>query len=129
MISTLQAFLIQAAKEQEKKEIEVSQRICQKFTIRALSMEEWDAIQKKSTNPENRERVDSMGMLKRTAIEGCADPNYKSEEFLNALGVHTSEEALNKTLKAGEVVKVANAILKFSGFGESVEDARKEAQD
>ena len=43
--------------------------------------------------------------------------------------MNTPTEALNKTLKAGEIVKLANAVLKLSGFGESVEEARKEAQD
>lgn len=129
MISTLQAFLIQAAKEQSEKEISVSKRFDQKFRIRALSMDEWERIQQLSTNPESRERVDSLGMLKRAAIEGCLDPNYKDADFIKELGVNTPAEALSKTLKAGEIVKLANAVLKFSGFGESVEEARKEAQD
>lgn len=129
MISTLQAFLIQAAKEQQEQEINVSKRFEHKFKIRALSMNEWEEIQQKSTNPESSQRVDSLGMLRRAAIEGCIDPNYKDEEFIKGLGVNTPTEALNKTLRAGEIVKLANAVLKFSGFGESVEDARKEAQD
>lgn len=129
MISTLQAFLIQAAKEQSEKEIIVSKRFDQKFKIRALTMDEWEQIQKLSTNPESRERVDSFGMLKRAAIEGSVDPCYKDADFISALGVNTPMEALAKTLKAGEIVRLANAILKFSGFGESVEEARKQAQD
>ena len=123
MISTLQAFLIQAAKEQSEKEVSVSKRFDQKFRIRALNMDEWQHIQKLSTNPEAAQRVDSLGMLKRAAIEGCIDPNYKDAEFIKQLGVNTSAEALSKTLKAGEIVKLANAVLKFS------EEARKEAQD
>lgn len=129
MISTLQAFLIQAAKEQAEQEVQVSKRFDQKFKIRALSLDEWERIQKLSTNPEARERVDNIGMLRRAAIEGCIDPNYKDAEFIKALSVNTPDEALKKTLKAGEVVKLANSILKFSGFGESVEEARKQAQD
>lgn len=129
MISTLQAFLIQAAKEQSEKEVSISARFEQKFKIRALTMEEWEHIQKLSTNPESRERVDNLGMLKRTAIEGCVDPCYKDAEFIKEVGANTPQEALNKTLKAGEIVKLANAVLKFSGFGESVEAARQEAQD
>lgn len=137
MISTLQAFLIQAAKEQSEKEISVSKRFDQKFRIRALSMDEWEHIQKLSTNPESRERVDSLGMLKRAAIEGCVDPCFKSEEFIKAVdeatkdnvSVKTPGQALCATLNAGEIVKLANAVLKFSGFGESVEEASKEARD
>lgn len=129
MISTLQAFLIQAAKEQGEKEVSVSKRFDQKFKIRALSMDEWEHIQKLSTDPEAAQRVDSLGMLKRAAIEGCVDPNYKDAEFIKQLGVNTSAEALSKTLKAGEIAKLANAVLRYSGFGESVEEARKEAQD
>ena len=129
MISTLQAFIIQAAKEKNEKEIAVSKRFDKKFKIRALDMEEWEDIQRRSTNPESKERVDGLGMLKRVAIEGCIDPNYKQEEFLNALEVKTPEAALKKTLKAGEIVKLGNAILQYSGFGESVEKARQEAQD
>lgn len=129
MISTLQAFLIQAAREQQEQEVSVSRRFGQKFKIRALSMGEWEEIQKRSTDPDGARRVDSLGMLRRAAIEGCVDPNYKDAEFISGLGVNTPTEALNKTLKAGEIVKLANAVLKFSGFGESVEEARKEAQD
>lgn len=137
MISTLQAFLIQAAREQTEKEIRVSARFDQKFKIRALAMEEWEQIQKLSTDPESKARVDSMGMLKRVAVEGCVDPNYRQEEFIKAVEegmgdgrlIKTPMQALCATLKAGEIVKLANAILKFSGFGENVEEARKEAQD
>ena len=128
MISTLQAFLIQAAKEQTEQQITVSKRIEYPFKIRALSMDEWERIQKLSTDPETH-RVDNIGMLRRTAIEGCLDPNYKDAEFIKAIGANTPDEALKKTLKAGEIVKLANAVLKFSGFGESVEEARQEAQD
>ena len=68
-------------------------------------------------------------MLKRASSEGFSGPNDNYAEFIKQLGVNTSAEALSKTLKAGEIVKLANAVLKFSGFGESVEEARKEAQD
>lgn len=129
MISTLQAFLIQAAKEQTEKEVSISQRFDQKFKIRALTMEEWKHIQQLSTNPERRDRTDNLGMLMRAAVEGCVDPNYKDAEFLQAIGANTSLDGLNKTLKAGEIVKLGNEILHFSGFGESVEKARSDAQD
>jgi hypothetical protein len=129
MISTLQAFLITAASEQQEQEIDVAARFPQKFRVRALSMGEWERIQKLSTDPDKPGRTDGLAMLRRVAIAGCVDPEFKSEEFLKQLGAATSDEALTKTLKAGEVVKIANAVLKFSGFGESVEEARKQAQD
>lgn len=129
MISTLQAFLITAAREKQEKEIRIGERFPEPFTIRALSMNEWEEIQKKSTDPEAAKRVDGLGMLRRVAIEGCINPDFKSEEFLGQLGVATSMQGLEKALKAGEVTRLANSILKFSGFAEDVEKARKEAQD
>lgn len=129
MISTLQAFLIQAAQETSETEVSVSGRFEHKFKIRALTIEEWEKIQKLSTDPEAPKRVDTMGMLKRAAVEGCIDPNYKDAEFIKQLGVNTPVQALGKTLRAGEAVKLANAVLKFSGFAENVDKARQEALD
>ena len=137
MISTLQAFLIQAVKEQTAKEIRLSERFTENFKIKAISLDEWQNIQRLSVTPEAGGRVDQIGLLKRTAIEGCVDPNFKSEEFIQAVDEATPEDvpvktpgqALCATLNAGEITRLANAVLKFSGFGESVEEARREAQD
>ena len=136
MISTLQAFLITAAKEQTEKEVQVSGRFKEKFRIKALNLDEWQHIQQLSIRPESGERVDQIGLLKRTAIEGCIDPNFKSEEFIKAIdesrediSVRTPAQAICATLNAGEITNLANKILRFSGFGENVEEARKEAQD
>ena len=129
MISTLQAFLIQAAKEQTELEIDVSKRIGQKFKIKAIDLDEWERIQKLSTEPDGAQRVNSMAIMKRTAIAGCIEPDFRSAEFIKELGCNTPNEAICRALKAGEIVTLANKILKFSGFGESVEEARKQAQD
>lgn len=129
MISTLQAFLIQAAKEQTEVEVKVSKRIGQPFKIKAIDLDEWERIQKLSTEPDGAQRVNSMAILKRTVIAGCIEPEFKSAEFIKELGCNKPDEALVKCLKAGEIVTLGNKILKFSGFGESVEEARKQALD
>lgn len=130
MISTMQAFLITAAKENKTQEVKISSRIEQTFKIKAIDLDEWEQIQRLSTNAGGGgERVSSIGLLKRTAIAGCVDPDFKSAEFIAACGVHTAEEALNFALTAGEIVTLGNKILKISGFAESVEEARAEAMD
>ena len=129
MLSVLQAFLIEAAKETGEKEVVVSDRFPAPFKIRALDIDEWERIQRLSTNPEaaGANRVSEMGVLKRCVIAGCVEPNFRDAEFLKVLGVQSADEAIKKTLRAGEIVTLANEITKFSGYGESVEQARKEA--
>lgn len=131
MISTLQAFLISAAKESGVFEQKISERIETPFKIRALSIDEWQEIQRLSVNIHGGigERVSSIEILKRAAIAGSVDPDFKAAEFIEQCGAHTPEEALKKVLNAGEIVTLGNAILKVSGFAESLEEARREAQD
>lgn len=130
MLSTLQAFLITAAKETGEKLVKVSDRLPQDIKIRALDLDEWEQIQKLSTQKGvGAERVDNIALLRRTVLTACVDPNFRDDEFVKAVGALTADEALKKTLKAGEILKLGNEILKFSGFAESVEDARAMAAD
>lgn len=130
MLSTLQAFLVTAAQETNEKIVKVSERLPQGIKIRALDLDEWEQIQKLSTNKSaGIDRIDNIGLLRRCVLAACVDPCFRDDEFVKAVGALTSDEALKKTLKAGEILKLGNEILKFSGFAESVEEARAMAAD
>ena len=56
-------------------------------------------------------------------------PNFKSQEFLQKLGVNTPAQGLSKVLKVGEITALSEKIMKFNGFDEDFEDIRAKAKN
>lgn len=103
------------------------------FKIKPLSMETFEAIQKKCTTTTGRGKKQTttfsntrMSIL--TVLEGCVEPNFRKTDLLKQLGVQSPEQAVSIVLKPGEIMDLGGEILNLSGFdndlNEEVEDLK-----
>lgn len=131
MISELQAFLMEAAKEPKEKEVIISERLKDHpFKIRAISLGEYDEMRKRSVSHEGEEdKADGTELSRNLAIAGCVEPDFKSAEWLKEIGCATPAQALDKMLLAGEVMNISGEILKASGFDTDINKLKKKAKN
>ena len=59
----------------------------------------------------------------------CVDPDFKNADFLKKLNVLTPEQAIAKTLLAGEVITLGEKISAISGFDTDINDEIEEAKN
>ena len=106
-----------------------------KFKIRVMTNEEFEAYRRQSmtvsADKKGRRRVDldSAKFNALVVINHTVDPNFKDAASIQQLGCQTPEEYLNKVLLPGEIVDLANAILRLSGFDENMNVLVEEAKN
>ena len=71
----------------------------------------------------------SMKFSELVIVNHLLYPNFKSQEFLQKLGVNTPAQGLSKVLKVGEITALSDRIMKFNGFDEDFEDIRAKAKN
>lgn len=123
MLSTLQAFLLEAAHECGYREVDLGGRLLgQKFKVKGLSLDELQAARKKAIVPgaSGADRQDEMEVTRQIIISGCVEPDFSNEEFIQSAGCLTPSELVDKLLLAGEAAKLAREITKASGIGEDI---------
>ena len=132
MISPLQAFLIEAAKENKNHEVDLGGRLAgQKFIIHGLTLQEVQAARKKAIVPgaSGVERQDEIEIAKQIIISGCVEPDFKSSEFIQQAGVMTPSQLIDKVLLAGEATRLSREIMRASGLGDDINKAIAEAKN
>lgn len=131
-MSELMDFLIENESSiSEIQEVTISERLKDfKFKIRPISGKEFHKLKAECRTV--RKKVisfDDASFNEKLILKCCIEPNFSSEDALKKAGVHTPNELINKTLKAGEITDLANAITKLSGFDEEPEDIVEEAKN
>lgn len=88
--------------------------------IRALQASEIEKL-RESCNYQNPDTgytyFDNRKFILSLIVRGTVEPNWADKELIEALGVHTAEEAVDKSLLGGEVESLGAEILKLSGYG------------
>jgi predicted component of type VI protein secretion system len=89
-----------------------------KFTISAMSGEQFSAYQKEATAIGRHKKVnfDSKRFNELVVINHTVNPNFKDADTIKKAGCQTPEQFLYRSLRAGEVVELANQISRLSGF-------------
>ena len=130
MATTLQAFLIEAARTNQTHEIHLNGRLSKfTFTVRELTLGEWNEARKRAVNDDSPERIDSIEVTKQIVISGCVSPNFKDADFIKSSGCLTPGELIDKVLLAGEVTQLSEAISRFSGFGDNIDKLKNKAKN
>lgn len=130
MATTLQAFLIEAARANNTHEIHLKGRLSEfPFTIRELTLGEWNEARKRAVNDATPERIDNIEVTKQIVIAGCVSPNFKDAEFIKSCGCLTPSELIDKVLLAGEVTQLSEVISRASGFGSKIDELKDEAKN
>lgn len=129
---SLEDFLAQNSVEGLTDEIVLNERLKNfRFKIGSMTRKELESYQKLCIIRNGQGKIirqDSMKFSELVVVNHCLYPNFKSVEFLQKLGVNTPSEALQKTLKTGEITNLSERIMKFNGF-EDFEDTREKAKN
>ena len=105
-----------------------------KFKIRPMTGDEFGKYQKQCTtinvNGRKKETIFDSGKFNLLCIiNHCIDPDFKDADFLKQLGVQTPEQAVSKTLLAGEIVELGNQVTKASGFDTDINEEIEKAKN
>ena len=105
-----------------------------KFKIRPMTGDEFGKYQKQCTtinvNGRKKETIFDSGKFNLLCIiNHCIDPDFKDADFLKQLGVQTPEQAVSKTLLAGEIVELGNQVTKVSGFDTDINEEIEKAKN
>lgn len=116
---SLREFLIESAHNTDEVEVVVSSRLADhKFTIKPIGSDEHALIVAKCRDSDDA--VDLIKVKVALAIEQCIKPNFRDATFLADLKCVTPEQAIKKVLYAGEIIRLADAIGRISGFSEDI---------
>lgn len=130
---TLEDFLASHTVENLTEEIVLNERLKDfKFTIGSMTKDELEKYQKICVIRDKKGNVikqDSMKFSELVIVNHLLYPNFKSQEFLQKLGVNTPSQGLSKVLKVGEITALSDRIMKFNGFDEDFEDIRTKAKN
>lgn len=118
---TLTQFLLDNPQVDITEDVYVAERFKEagfKFTISAMSGEQFSAYQKEATAIGRHKKVnfDSKRFNELVVINHTVNPNFKDADTIKKAGCQTPEQFLYRSLRAGEVVELANQISRLSGF-------------
>ena len=96
------------------------------FTIKPLSGADFERYNRQASAPKQKgskqKEVDSIYLNDLIVLNHCVEPNFKDAEWLQKLGTPTDTRAgLHRVLKQGEIIRLANYILRLSGFNVTIE--------
>lgn len=132
-VMTLEDFLATHTVENLTEEIILNERLKDfKFTIGSMTKDELEKYQKICIVRDKKGNVlkqDSMKFSELVIVNHLLYPNFKSQEFLEKLGVNTPAQGISKVLKVGEITALSDRIMKFNGFDEDFEDIRQKAKN
>ena len=112
---------------QQTKEIVIPGELAEhKFVIRALNSQECNNNRKQCMNiTKNSVDLDQGKLNALNVLAACVVPNFRDASFISRAGVTLPIDLVYKVLKPGEIEKLANAILEYSGFGAELEEIPK----
>lgn len=102
-----------------------------KFTIKAMTPEEFEEIRKKATRIRKGKNVefDNNAFNLGIAINHTVTPDFKHAESIKQLGVKTPEEYIQRVLLAGELSTLVQKINELSGFDVSMNELVDEVKN
>lgn len=122
-MNPLQQFLLENPVANTRETVIVSERLKEfPFEVKAILGDEYNDYQSRcieNPNSAKKRRFNSKRFNELVVINHTVNPNFKDAEWLESAGCSMSSTALlYKVLLAGEITKLAEAILKLSGFSE-----------
>lgn len=112
---------------QQTKEVTIPGDLSEhKFVIRALNSQEWNNNRKQCVSiTKSGFDLDQGKLNALNVLSACVVPNFRDASFISRAGVTLPIDLVYKVLKPGEIEKLANAILEYSGFGAELEELPK----
>ena len=118
---SLTQFLVENPQLDVTEEVFISPRFKElgfKFKISAMSGEEFSSYQKEATAVGRHRKVsfDNKRFNELVVINHTVNPNFKDVETLKSANCTSPEQFLYRSLRAGEIMELANQITALSGF-------------
>ena len=101
------------------------------FEIKAAEQKQFEELQKKNTIYGKKGKVtfNNVSFQNELIIENTIYPNFKDAESIKKLNCSSPEEYVEKVLLPGEISRLADCILKLSGFDNDFEDRLESAKN
>ena len=120
-MNKLQEFLSQNPVDNVTEQLVVSERLKEfPFTIRAMTGPEYNGYQnaciENANNPKKRS-FNTKKFNEMVITNHTVEPNFKDSAWLQEMNVLEPSKLLGKTLLAGEIQTLSDAIMTLSGFG------------
>lgn len=101
-----------------------------KFTIKAMTEDEFEDIRKRSTQVGKKKvEFDSRKFNLHVAINNTINPDFKNADSIKKLGVSSPEEYVKRVLLAGELATLVQKISELSGFDVEMSELVEEAKN
>lgn len=132
-MNALQQYLTKNSVENLTQEVSLGGRLKDfKFKLKALTGNQYNDFQSICIeNPNSpKKRKFNTKKFNELIVTNCViEPNFKDPEWLKALGVIDSTQAVYKTLLAGEITQLAESALHLSGFDRDLEEDIEEVKN
>ena len=131
---TLSQFLADNPVNNLTAEIYVSERFKKAgfpFKIRAMSGQEFSSYQKQATAVGRHKQINFDNQLfnELVVLNHCVVPNFKDAAEISSVGCSSPEQFLYSRLLAGEIVELAQQIVKLSGFDQDIDGQVEEVKN
>lgn len=133
-MNELQQFLLDNPVDNVTEEIIVSERLKDfPFKVKAIKGGEYNDYQGRSIenpNSAKKRKFNTKKFNELIVINHTIEPNFKDADWLQQANAGLDATVLlYKTLLAGEIAELAEAILKLSGFDKDLEDTVDEVKN
>lgn len=96
------------------------------ISIKSLSTQQWGEARKQClTITQNGIQMNQDKLNALIVLDGCVNPNFRDAETLQKANLTLPIDLIYKVFKPGEIEKLANEILNYSGFGQDIKDIPK----
>lgn len=129
---SLADFLMENPIDEIIQEIIISKRLLNfPFEIKAMTSRQMEEIQKRTTAISKTKGVDfdTAKFNELVITKQTVSPDLTDVDFLSKVNCKTPSDFLDKHLTAGEVAKLAEEILKLSGFDQDLDSLVGEAKN
>jgi hypothetical protein len=128
-ISKLEAFLVERSNAQKCVDIELNgEYYGYVFKVKSLSVRDMTEAKNRAFSGKSLDQRSDIDLTVQNIIEGCVEPNFKSQEFIESLGYKTPEQAV-ESMPGGLIAALSKEILNVSGFNVSLKERVEEAKN
>lgn len=132
-MNPLQQFLMENKVDNLTKEITLKGRLEEfPITIKAITGEQHSEYQQmcfENMNSPKKRRFNGKRFHELIVINCTLNPNFKDPEWLQEAGVTDPTALMYRSLLAGEIAAIAEAVLDLAGFNSDVEDDMEEVKN
>lgn len=120
MANALQALLGAKPAAEITEQVDIK-RLGTKFTIKALTGDDFDNVRDQATRPVKEgkrtvQKINEEEVARLIIVKATVEPNFADAQLLEHFKAMDAGDCVQKALLAGEITQLQTAILELSGF-------------